>query len=147
MKDKDLIEDFLKQSIALEDDRRSELSYLFMQHVVRLCEERGWSISRLADEVGVHRSQMSRALSGMANLRLSTIAKIEAALESPILEVNREPSLTFEKRGYPSRPPAGCHQITFSMNDIKAGIEKIDQSWSVESTLKNPLNTSYAMSA
>ncbi|MFK8056273.1 MAG: helix-turn-helix domain-containing protein [Saprospiraceae bacterium] len=147
MTDKDLIGDFFKQPIALEDDRRSELSYLFMQHVVHLCEERGWSISRLADEVGVHRSQMSRALSGMANLRLDTIAKIETALQTPILEVNREPSLTFEKRGFPSRPPAGRLQVTFSIDNIMSDVEKMNASWSLKPGIKNPGNTSYAIAA
>lgn len=106
MTDQELIQDFLALKGTLAEERRSELSYSFMHEVIRECERRNWTMTKLAEEVGVHRSQVTRWLSGSANVRLDTIARVEAALRVPLVEFNREHSDVFAEEGLPSRPPA-----------------------------------------
>ena len=106
MTDQQLIDDFFALESSLEEERCSELSYLLMQAIARMAKSKGWNMAQLAEAMGAHRSQVSRWLSGSADMRLSTIAKFEAALQSPILEVDREESLVFARRKMPAQPPS-----------------------------------------
>jgi transcriptional regulator with XRE-family HTH domain len=48
-------------------------------------DEPGWSQKRLADEMGVSPQQITKIVSGKANLTLESIVKIQAILDIPIL--------------------------------------------------------------
>ncbi len=124
MTNQNLIKDFLALQSTPEDDRRSELSYLFMQTVARIAEEKGWNMAQLAEAMGAHRSQVSRWLNGSADVRLSTIAKFEVALQTPIIEVDREESFAFAKRELPRRPPAAILDVRMHASEFKSSTEE-----------------------
>ena len=140
MTDQEVLDKFFAQAApTLAEERSSELRYLLMQHIVRACRAKGWTMARLAEELGVHPSQVSRFLTGTANPTLDTIAKYEAALGTPILEVNRDDSFAFPKRDLPARPPAAMHGVSISLDDFAAedlrraaGYERSAPSWARE---------------
>ena len=110
-----LYDDFLDDvDIDPVDDRRSELSYLFMQEVAAIAERKGLKAIDLAKKMAIGRSQVSRWLSGSSDLKLSTIAKFELALETPIVEVNRRRTTVHAKLGYDAAPPAAPKYIRYS---------------------------------
>jgi transcriptional regulator with XRE-family HTH domain len=55
------------------------------QQVFAILEEKGWSQIDLAKQLGKHKSDVSRMLSGLQNLTLKTITKLEAILETDII--------------------------------------------------------------
>lgn len=55
------------------------------QQIFAILEEKGWSQSDLAKRLGKHKSDVSRMLSGLQNLTLKTITKLEAILETDII--------------------------------------------------------------
>ncbi|CAA6829871.1 MAG: Transcriptional regulator, XRE family [uncultured Aureispira sp.] len=55
------------------------------QQVFAILEEKGWSQIDLARRLGKHKSDVSRMLSGLQNLTLKTITKLEAILETDII--------------------------------------------------------------
>lgn len=55
------------------------------QQVFAILEEKGWSQIDLAKRLGKHKSDVSRMLSGLQNLTLKTITKLEAILETDII--------------------------------------------------------------
>ena len=125
MVDQTLTQTFLKSfAPSLAEARSSELRYLLMQNIVRACEAKdggkGWTLSQLAEKLGVNKSQVSRMLSGIANPTLETIAKYEAALETVLLEINREDSYAFAEAGLESRPPAAAYRATITVDDYPA---------------------------
>lgn len=67
--------------------------------VLNRIDELGWSQKRLADEMEVSPQQITKIVSGKANLTLESIVKIQAILEIPILVSHLEKQLEelFEK--------------------------------------------------
>jgi len=55
------------------------------QQVFAILEEKDWSQADLANRLGKHKSDVSRMLSGLQNLTLKTITKLEAILETDII--------------------------------------------------------------
>lgn len=53
--------------------------------VLNRIEDLGWSQKRLADEMEVSPQQITKIVSGKANLTLESIVKIQKVLEIPIL--------------------------------------------------------------
>ena len=55
------------------------------QQVFAILEEKDWSQIDLAKRLGKHKSDVSRMLSGLQNLTLKTITKLETILETDII--------------------------------------------------------------
>lgn len=55
------------------------------QQIFAILEEKGWKPIDLAKRLGKHKSDVSRMLSGLQNLTLKTITKLEAILETDII--------------------------------------------------------------
>ncbi len=71
--------------------------------VAQLLKARGWTQKDLARALGKSESEVSKWLSGLHNLTLKSIAKMEAVLEADLLvvpdleiEVSKTVSITFE---------------------------------------------------
>ncbi|MEY3442571.1 MAG: hypothetical protein RLZZ519_852 [Bacteroidota bacterium] len=56
-------------------------------YVKEILDQKGWNQRDLAEKLGKRESEISRLLSGDHNMTLETIAKYEAALETPLLQV------------------------------------------------------------
>ncbi len=100
------IRDFFAQELPHAEDRWVELSVLLAQEISAERERRGWTQRELARRAGVQAPHLSRMLSGQHNFTIQTIAKLEAALEVPLLEVCRREARSFLERGLPGRPSA-----------------------------------------
>jgi len=55
--------------------------------ISRLMKEKGWSQKDLAKKIGKTESEISKWLSGLHNLTLKSITKLEVVLEATLLEV------------------------------------------------------------
>ncbi len=57
--------------------------------IASILKAKGWSNNQLGREAGLPKSFISSIMSGMANPTLETIAKLETALQTPIIRVLR----------------------------------------------------------
>ena len=102
---KRLTDHYLTRERELARERQTELSYALMQAVARELDGRAdWTLARLADEIGAPLEHVGRWLNGTAYLSFSTVARIEKALGTPLVEVGGAGSAAFAKRGMPRRP-------------------------------------------
>lgn len=60
---------------------------MLKQNVEQLCEERGWSLRRLACNMNIKKHRLERVLSG--NFDLDVVQRIADAFEVPVLKVLR----------------------------------------------------------
>lgn len=70
------------------------LSAMFALKLRRLMEIDGITQSELASRMGVSPAQVTKILSGMENLQLKTIAKVNAAIGRDIVDFSIEPEIT-----------------------------------------------------
>ena len=66
----------------------------------RLMKERGWTQKDLAKKMGKTESEVSKWLSGLHNLTLKSIAKLEIVLEADLLTVPETPMKTAKNVHY-----------------------------------------------
>ena len=64
-----------------------ELKKAISERIASILKEKDWSNNQLGRESGLPKSFISTIMSGEANLTLETIAKLENALETPIIRV------------------------------------------------------------
>jgi len=83
---------FFNAKSAPEIDRFIELSMDIAVQIQSELDLKGWSQSRLAKELGKSESEISKWLSGMHNLTLKSIAKLETALHEKLIMTSREVS-------------------------------------------------------
>lgn len=62
-----------------------QISAEITSHILELLDEKQWSKAVLAKKLGVKPQQVTKILSGHANLQLSTIAKLQEALEVKLI--------------------------------------------------------------
>ena len=73
--------------MAPEVRQRVELSFLIVDRIHSILEERGLKQKDLASMLGKRESEFSKWMSGTHNFTIETISAIENALGSPILRV------------------------------------------------------------
>jgi len=86
------------------------------QQVLAILEEKGWTQKDLAQKLGKYESDVSRMLSGLQNLTLKTITKLEAVLESDIIITPLKAKEKFSKKNY----------VTLKYEVKRNGLETID---------------------
>jgi transcriptional regulator with XRE-family HTH domain len=84
-KDKNKVVERLKAKILPENRIFVKKNLAISEQVEALRKERGWSQKELAQRLGKTESEVSRLLSGLHNLTLKSIAKMEAELGSDII--------------------------------------------------------------
>jgi len=76
---------FFQERSPEDVERFVEKNFDISEQVSHLLEQRGWTQKDLAQAVGKSESEISRWLTGMHNLTLRSIAKMEAALGTDII--------------------------------------------------------------
>ncbi len=66
----------------------------------RLMKEKGWTQKELAKKMGKTESEVSKWLSGLHNLTLKSITKLETVLEADLLKVPEAPAQTAKSVHY-----------------------------------------------
>ncbi len=143
------IQDFFAQELPHAEDRWVELSVMLSQEIGAERERRGWTQRELARRAGIQAPHLSRMLSGQHNFTLQTIAKLEAALELPLLEVCRREALSFVERGLAGHPTAAqgrTAKLRAILEDEEHHLAYNRPSGKVQ-TLEPAGNTSFAMAA
>ena len=76
---------------AIPDEQKAEfeLSFGIAERMDAILKEKNISQRELARRLGKRESEVSRWLTGRHNFTTSTIAKIEAALGSPLVQIAR----------------------------------------------------------
>jgi transcriptional regulator with XRE-family HTH domain len=76
---------FFQERSPEDVERFIKKNFDISEQVTYLLEQRGWTQKDLAQAVGKSESEISRWLTGMHNLTLRSIAKMEAALGADII--------------------------------------------------------------
>jgi len=84
-KDKASVAERLKAKILPENRIFVRKNLAISEQVEALRKEKGWTQKELAQKLGKTESEVSRLLSGLHNLTLKSIAKLEAELGSDII--------------------------------------------------------------
>jgi transcriptional regulator with XRE-family HTH domain len=84
-KDKNAVVERLKAKILPENRIFVRKNLAISEQVEALRKEKGWTQKELARKLGKTESEVSRLLSGLHNLTLKSIAKLEAELGSDII--------------------------------------------------------------
>lgn len=79
--------DRIRQRSKPETKRYVQKNLAVVAEVSRLMKEKGWTQNDLAKKLGKTNSEVSKWLSGLHNLTLKSIAKLEAVLDTDLLEV------------------------------------------------------------
>ena len=69
------------------EKRLNQIKNAISERIALVLEEKGWKQQELADRMELPKSNVSRILSGEANLTIATIVKIEGILGKKILKV------------------------------------------------------------
>jgi len=87
MKDTDNTSAFerLKAKIKPHDREFAVLTLDIVDQIHEILESKNWNQKILAEKMGKRESEISRLLSGTHNLSISTLAKIQVALEQPVI--------------------------------------------------------------
>lgn len=84
-KDKTRVVERLRAKITDENRIFVRKNLAISEQVTCLLEEKGWTQKQLAQKLGKNESEVSKLLSGLHNLTLMSIAKLEAVLGSDII--------------------------------------------------------------
>lgn len=76
-----------RTKVSSEIRRRVDLSFLIIDRIHSILEERGLRQKDLADMLGKKESEISKWMRGTHNFTIDTISTIEKALGQPILQV------------------------------------------------------------
>ena len=140
---------FFEELLPHAEDRWIELSVFIAQEVNKARDRKGWTQRELANRAGIQAPHLSRMLSGHHNFTIQTIAKIEAALETPLLEVCHRKALSFAERGLPATPTNFEYRVQKYQSVLADGLVH-PQPLSVndsELLLNGTGNTPFAMAA
>lgn len=99
-KDKSKVVDRLRAKILPENRIFVRKNLEISEQVSALLKERGWSQKELAARLGKSESEVSKLLSGLHNLTLKSIAKLEAELESDIITTPLEACKKYKTTEY-----------------------------------------------
>lgn len=84
-KDKTKVVERLRAKITPENRIFIKKNLAISEQIVAILKEKGLTQKQLAHSLGKNESEISKLLSGLHNLTLKSIAKIEAELESDII--------------------------------------------------------------
>jgi len=90
MKENQDIAERIRQRIKPENRQFVSKNLAITEHISSLLKERGWSQKEFANRLGKHESEVSRWLSGLHNLTLESIVKMEVALGTEIIITSNE---------------------------------------------------------
>jgi transcriptional regulator with XRE-family HTH domain len=76
------------------------------EQISSILESKGWSQKRLASEMGKKQSEISKLLSGMHNLTLHSIAKVEAVLGEDVITTPLEAKEKYKTVQFINRSPS-----------------------------------------
>lgn len=97
------IYDRIRNRTKPETRRYVHKNLMVMAEISRLMKEKGWSQKELAKKMGKTESEISKWMSGLHNLTLKSVAKLEVILDATLLEV---PQTT-------AKPASAIQYITF----------------------------------
>lgn len=80
----------IRQRMKPENHQFVSKNLAITEQVYSLLKERGWSQKEFANRLGKHESEVSRWLSGLHNLTLESIVKMEVVLETEIIVTPNE---------------------------------------------------------
>lgn len=103
----DPIFDELYANVPEDSKRMSSYSFAIAARIDEILARKGWNKTDFANAMGKTNAEISKWMSGQHNFTISTIAKIEAALEEDIISIKKYRksvsgynSLPAEKRRY-----------------------------------------------
>lgn len=103
----DPIFDELYAKVPEDSKRMSSYSFAIAARIDEILARKGWNKTDFANAMGKTNAEISKWMSGQHNFTISTIAKIEAALEEDIISIKKYRksvcgynSLPAEKRRY-----------------------------------------------
>ena len=99
-KDKNGVVERLRARILPENRIFVRKNLAISEQVEALRKEKGWTQKELAQKLGKTESEVSRLLSGLHNLTLKSIAKLEAELGSDIITTPLEASRKYKSTEY-----------------------------------------------
>lgn len=99
-KDKTAVAERLKAKILSENRLFVHKNLAISEQVEVLRKEKGWTQKELAQKLGKTESEVSRLLSGLHNLTLKSITKLEAELGSDIIVTPIEASKKYKSTEY-----------------------------------------------
>lgn len=76
-----------RQKVSSEVRKRVDLSFMIVDRIHAILEEKGLRQKDLAEMLGKKESEISKWMRGTHNFTIDTISAIETALGSPILQV------------------------------------------------------------
>ena len=76
-----------RNKVSSEIRRKVDLSFLIIDRIHSILQERGLKQKDLADMLGKKESEISKWMRGTHNFTIDTISMIEKALGQPILQV------------------------------------------------------------
>lgn len=76
-----------RAKVSPEVRRRVDLSFLIIDRIHNILEEKGLKQKDLANLLGKNESEISKWMRGTHNFTIETISSIESALDAPILQV------------------------------------------------------------
>jgi len=99
-KDSKGVVDRLRARILPENRIFVKKNLAISEQVNNILEQRGWSQKVLAEKMGKETSEISKWLSGLHNLTLQSISKMESVFNEDILITPLEASKKFKKTEY-----------------------------------------------
>ncbi|MBQ2129927.1 MAG: helix-turn-helix transcriptional regulator [Prevotella sp.] len=84
-----------RKSVKPEIRQRVALSFMIVDRIHDILEEKGLKQKDLAIRLGKSEAEVSKWMRGTHNFTIDTVSAIESALDAPILEV-------YGKRAYPA---------------------------------------------
>lgn len=115
-KDKTRVVERLRAKITDENRIFVRKNLAISEQVLCLLKEKGWTQKQLAHRLGKNESEVSKLLSGLHNLTLMSIAKLEAELGSDIITTPLEACEKYKIREYVTLY-VSMHQSTMSFVD------------------------------
>ena len=76
-----------RQNVSSEIRKRVDLSFMIVDRIQSILEERGLRQKDLAVMLGKKESEISKWMRGTHNFTIDTVSAIESALGAPILQV------------------------------------------------------------
>jgi transcriptional regulator with XRE-family HTH domain len=86
----------LRERIKPEQKLFVRKNLAISEQISSILENKGWSQKRLAAEMGKKQSEISKLLSGMHNLTLQSIAKVEAVLGEEVITTPLEAKVKYK---------------------------------------------------
>lgn len=97
-KDKNRVLERLRAKVKPENQIFVKKNLAIAKQVEVLRKEKGWSQKDLAQKMGKTESEISRMLSGLHNLTLKSLAKLESVLDSEIVVTPMDARRKYENK-------------------------------------------------